>query len=156
MTRIRILGILVCVWLIAVASRFCGIALHGVATPFNAGLDWVWFVAWLVIALFVLLATALLPGRTQSLVWVIPAAAAVVVLWLSGIWLQAIAAAWLVLLCAGMGARVVRKFVGIEDSWLESAVCGIPLGVGIISSIVLLLGLLGWLTATAIWILLSA
>jgi hypothetical protein len=62
----------------------CGI-IHVVDTSLNFGLDWLWFIAWIAIALFVLLASSLLPGRLKSLVWVLPAAAAIVMLGIGGV-----------------------------------------------------------------------
>src|SRR5215470_3533208 len=151
----RIVSIVFCVWLLALAARFCGETATHAERSFRPGHDWAWFCAWIAAVLALFLTTAILPAKKSFIVWVIPIAAAGALLSLSGSWPAAAIAMWLVLLSASIGIGTVRALVGSDGSWAEQVVCGIPIGVGCIGLVVLVLGLRSGLTPTAVWILLT-
>jgi 4-amino-4-deoxy-L-arabinose transferase-like glycosyltransferase len=140
-------------WCAVVAIRFIRIVVREIATPFNGGADWSWVLGWLLISGFILSGAALLPKKISRSLWLLPLLGLLIILVLSGAWLAALRALWLLSLSAALGATVLHKLAGRECSTLEYLVCGTALGTGTISLTILLLGLLNQLSAVTIWVL---
>src|SRR5438093_13763096 len=115
------------IWLVVVGVRFCSTLISSLANPFKSGLDWIWFSGWTICCavLPILAATSTLrKGR----IWLIPLLPAIAIVYLSGNVGPALAALWLFLLSAGVGAFILRKVVGKNEATIDYFVCGVPLG----------------------------
>ena len=137
------------IWLVVVAVRFCITLIRSVANPFNSGGDWMWCSGWTICCavLPILAATSTFRKRRIRLIPLLPAIA---IVYLSGNVGPALAALWLFLLSAGVGAFILRKVVGKNEATIDYLVCGVPLGTAVISLTILILGLTGHLTVFAV------
>src|SRR2546422_287876 len=142
------------IWLVVVAVRFCITLIRSVANPFNTGWDWAWCSGWTIfcVVLLILAAISTLKKRTQLgrgtrqvlwRIWLMPLLPGIAIVYLSGNVRTALAALWLFLVSAGVGTFILRKIVGKNEPAIHYFVCGLPLGVGVISMATLILCLAG-------------
>ena len=151
MSPMRIgLRLMFVIWCLVVLVRFSGVVVKEIATPFNGGADWLWVAAWIATCIFFVVVFALVPKKVALSISLIPALAAIVVIFLSHSWLPVFLALWLVSLCAAIGCIVLQKITGDNSGGVECLVCGISIGIGAISLVMTLFGISGLLTATSI------
>jgi 4-amino-4-deoxy-L-arabinose transferase-like glycosyltransferase len=148
------MGLIFLIWCLAITLRFLHVVIKEFTAPYNSAADPVWAVAWIFSCGFFVLAAALLPPRVRQSIWLLPLLAGIVVISLSGSWFPTLLALWLLLMCAAIGVAVLQKLVGTGYSIIEYVVCGIPIGIGVISLAMFVFGLLGQLTTTTIWVFL--
>jgi len=142
----NVLRLLFVVWGLVVGIRFCDVVIGTLNNPFNMGMDSAWVLTWILICALVFI--------FKKSIQLLPILAAIIILVLSGSWLPALLALWLVFITTTIGVGILLKLVGDDFTVIEYLVCGVPLGFGVVATAMLLLGLAGGLTRTAVWIFL--
>ena len=138
--------------MIVTFARFCGVLVRSVGNPFNGGADWKWCVTWLITCTGILIGAVLLPTRWKRAVLLIPVVLAALCVVLSHSGGPALVALLLFGISTSAGVAAVQKLIGNNARAIEYFVCGVPIGIGIVSSAMLLLGLFGLLNARWIWL----
>ncbi len=148
MNRKTLLRLLFVVWCVVVGIRFFDVVIGTLNNPFNPGGDSIWVLTWILICTLVVI--------FRQLIRLLPILAAILILALSGSWLPALLALWLIFITTSIGVGILLKLVGDDFTVIEYLVCGMPLGFGVVAMVMLLLGLSGELTRAAVWIFLLA
>jgi hypothetical protein len=141
-----VLRLLFVVWCLVVGIRFCDVVIKSINNPFNTGADWTWALTWILICALVVI--------FKKSIQLLPILAAILILVLSGSWLPALLALWLIFITTAIGGGILLRLVGDDFTVIEYLVCGMPLGFGAVAMGMLLLGLSGELTRVAVWIFL--
>ncbi len=141
-----LLRLLFAVWCLAVGIRFCDVVIGTLNNPFNPGMDWNWVLTWVLICTLVVI--------FKKSIQLLPILAGILILVLSGSWLPALLALWLIFITTTIGVGILLKLVGDDFTVIEYLVCGVPLGFGVVALATFLLGLAGELTRIAIWMFL--
>ena len=154
----RTLRIAGTIWVIGVTVRYLATVQKSIRNPFNPGADIQW--AWVLLAFVAVIlgSLALFPARALKFWMTLLGSAGVVTIVLSGHFIPAIVAAWVLIVATILGDIILVK-LGLRSSredLCERFVLAFPIGITGLSLISLAMALVGLFTPAVAWTILLA